>query len=187
MAGLEDLRHAAFAKPFQQDIGTQDQLLTLALEDLVQLVGSHPAALDQLAGQSARLGKAGREAARQLVLLRRPQQAVTGNLIHQACNRINGHVEQSAFRRCRSCAHSLGGLVDPLDANLAGSTVVEHQFERFFQFHILSGRKAEEAAPAFDTVAADVHLEPALDFIDDDLSVSHQSAVKGLHGCLAAE
>ena len=61
VAGLEDLAHAALAQPLQQDVRAQEKILASPLEELVGLVGSEPASLDQLPGERFRVGEAGLE------------------------------------------------------------------------------------------------------------------------------
>ena len=55
MAGLEDLAHAPFAEPLQQEILTQDQGPAVAAQQLVGLVRRQPAALHQLSRQRLRV------------------------------------------------------------------------------------------------------------------------------------
>ena len=90
VAGLEDLAHAALAEPLQQDIGAEKKFLAAALEELVGLVGGQPVAADQLAGQGFGIGKA-RLQRRQFVQLRRLQQPVLSQGVHQGHGRNDGH------------------------------------------------------------------------------------------------
>ena len=47
VARLEDGPHAALADAFEQDVGTQQQFLTAALQQLIGLVGREPTAVDE--------------------------------------------------------------------------------------------------------------------------------------------
>ena len=57
LAGLEDLPHAPFAEPFREHERPQDQPAALALENLIDLEGREPAALEQLLRHLARLAQ----------------------------------------------------------------------------------------------------------------------------------
>jgi hypothetical protein len=63
VARLEDLPHAAFAQPLQNDVGTQDQVLAVPQEELVGLIRGEPTPLHELPGQGFRVGEAGLETA----------------------------------------------------------------------------------------------------------------------------
>jgi hypothetical protein len=56
---LEDLPHATLAKPVQQPIGADQQVLAPAVDDLVDLVRRQPAAPQHLSGQGAGVRAAG--------------------------------------------------------------------------------------------------------------------------------
>src|SRR5262245_66508716 len=57
--GLEDLAHPALADAFEQEVGTHDQLRTLAAEELIDLVSGEPATLQQHLGENPRVGGLG--------------------------------------------------------------------------------------------------------------------------------
>ena len=80
---LKTCAHAALAQPLQQDVGTQDQFLAAALEELVDLVGGQPAAVDELAGQGPRFGRLPRELAGQFVELGGFQEAEPPQGVHE--------------------------------------------------------------------------------------------------------
>src|SRR5262249_38221709 len=73
MLGLEHLAHSTFTAAFQEAIRTQHQVLSAALEQLIDLVCRQPTALQQLLTQSARVRKAFLERSNELLLLRRGQ------------------------------------------------------------------------------------------------------------------
>ena len=56
VAGLEDLPHAALAKPIEQQVRPQHQLGSMPLEQLIGLIRSDPTAFHQFAGHGARIG-----------------------------------------------------------------------------------------------------------------------------------
>jgi hypothetical protein len=76
MARLENQAHTAFAQPFEQDVGAQQQLLSLALQQLIDLIGRQPASLQELGGEGARLSKAMLEVGRDFFNLDALQQIV---------------------------------------------------------------------------------------------------------------
>jgi hypothetical protein len=86
VAGLEDLAHAAGAQPCEEDIRPQHQVLAAALEQLVDLVGGEPIAVDQLLGQGARLGKVGLTGAADFFQLPRLQNPALAKGRHQVGN-----------------------------------------------------------------------------------------------------
>src|SRR5713101_4635906 len=57
VARLEDLAHAAFADPLDQQVGAEQQLLAATGENLIGLKRRDPAAPEQFPGQAARVGK----------------------------------------------------------------------------------------------------------------------------------
>src|SRR5262249_39678640 len=56
VAGLENGTHAALAETFEQHIRAEQQLVALALQELVDLKGCQPAALHEVPGQAAWIG-----------------------------------------------------------------------------------------------------------------------------------
>jgi hypothetical protein len=98
-AGLEHLPHAALAEPFEDDVLPQDEVVAAAEEDLVDLVGGEPAALQQFAGQGARLGEARLELARDLVELRRGQQRQLAERLDEAGDGVDEHGRGPHARR----------------------------------------------------------------------------------------
>ena len=88
VAGFEDQAHAAFAQPFQQYVRAQDQVAAPSLENLVDLIGTEPAALQQLFGQGMRFLEAPLEIAGQLVPLRRIEQATLAKQLNEGSDRV---------------------------------------------------------------------------------------------------
>ena len=74
MHGLEDLSHAAFAQKLKQPVWTQDELLYLALQQVVRLEAREPAPLHQALGQDRRLRGLGQQLRRKHLQLGRFQQ-----------------------------------------------------------------------------------------------------------------
>src|SRR5208283_494017 len=91
MAGLEDQSHAALAEPFQDNIGTQQQVRAAPLKQLIDLVRGQPAAPNQFAGKGACIGALPLEGANQLIELCRLQESVLLEGIDKTGNGTNGH------------------------------------------------------------------------------------------------
>ena len=113
--GLEDLAHAAFAEPFQQDVTAQHQLGPLAQDQLIDLEGRQPAALDQVLGQCLGIAELGRPR-RELVHALRLQQAVQAKRLDQVRDRRNGRHQLPQNRagvflpkECLPLYHKAGG------------------------------------------------------------------------------
>ncbi|OAI49987.1 hypothetical protein AYO44_06030 [Planctomycetaceae bacterium SCGC AG-212-F19] len=57
MAGFEHHGRPAFAEPLQHHIRSQYKFVAATEQQLVDLIGSQPVALEKLAGQAVRFGK----------------------------------------------------------------------------------------------------------------------------------
>ena len=58
MTRLEDLAHAAFAQALKDDVTAENQVAEFPLRELIDLIGRHPAAANELARERFRFGKA---------------------------------------------------------------------------------------------------------------------------------
>src|SRR5262249_7867668 len=87
---LEDLAGRPFAKTLQDDVRTQDELADLAEKEMIDLVGSQPAAIYQFFGQEARVGKSSGQIPSKLVELGRVDNLKAPEDCHQVGHRGNG-------------------------------------------------------------------------------------------------
>ena len=90
-----------FAKLFEEEVGTQEEFVAAPEEQLIDLVGSQPVALHQLAGQGLRVGEASEQGRRQLTKLSRFQQAVRLEGVEESGDGIDCH-EVAGEQRSRA-------------------------------------------------------------------------------------
>jgi hypothetical protein len=92
LAGFENLAHAAFTQGLQENVLSKHQFLSLALENLLDLVFCEPAALPQFSGKRLQIGKLRGQDAREFFQLRSFQQTESTHRFDEDCDGTNGHV-----------------------------------------------------------------------------------------------
>jgi hypothetical protein len=100
VASLEHLAHAALAEPFEQKVLSQDELVGVSAEDLVDLMGREPAARQKFPGEGAGIGEATAQS-RQFRRLSGFEQSVGEDGLDQVRDSRSGH-GTSARSGCKS-------------------------------------------------------------------------------------
>src|SRR5262245_33667225 len=91
MAGLENLACTTFTQPFQQNKRAKDQVRSAPQKELIDLVSSQPAALDELSGQGSGIRTTFRHTIEhELLELIFIEEMALANRIDQVCDRGYG-------------------------------------------------------------------------------------------------
>ncbi len=93
VTSLEHGPHTALPEPFEQDVGTQQELLALFLRELIDLVRRQPAAFQEFLRQVSGAGKTSKQVLGQLIELGAVQELMLADGMHKAIGRSDRHAE----------------------------------------------------------------------------------------------